>query len=409
MSKIKKITVSNLKALSTQTADFNGCTAIITGGNNKGKTSFLRSLPDRLRGIKPDVILKSGESDGSAEWELTTGEKFIWTFNEKSEKLTFITKDNIKVSISKEISMRYFPDIFDVDRFLNDSPAKQRKTLQDLVGLDFSDIDFRYKYAYEDRTYKNRIEAEAKVKLKPIDEKLPIEEVPDIELRTELAGVESYNENVKRISDGIKTKQGYVAENDDEIDSLLEKIEALKAKNITLKTEIDNGVVWLDKNKVKDKEIVGGLELKIKEIEDQNTSIKENNKAIEDKKAYDLAVKDALDSDSKVKAIEKEKDTLIKTAKLPEGFGFSDDGITYNNLPFTREQLSSSGIYIAALKLASMSIGEVKALHFDASFLDKNSLSDIEKWAVEQDLQLLIERPDFEGGEIEYELITDFK
>ena len=95
---------------------------------------------------------------------------------------------------------------------------------------------------------------------------------------------------------------------------------------------------------------------------------------------------------------------MIKSAPLPEGFGFTDDGITYNKLPFTREQLSSSGIYIAALKLASMNLGEVKTLHFDASFLDKNSLADIEKWANDNGLQLLIERPDFEGGEIEYEL-----
>jgi hypothetical protein len=37
--------------------------------------------------------------------------------------------------------------------------------------------------------------------------------------------------------------------------------------------------------------------------------------------------------------------------------------------------------------------------------LDKNSLLEIEKWAVENDLQLLIERPDFDGGEIEYQIL----
>ena len=40
-----------------------------------------------------------------------------------------------------------------------------------------------------------------------------------------------------------------------------------------------------------------------------------------------------------------------------------------------------------------------------ASFLDRLSLEDIEKWAVSEDLQLLIERPSWEGGEIEYQLI----
>jgi hypothetical protein len=378
MSKVKKITVSNLKAISSQVADFDGCTAIITGGNNKGKTSFLRSLPDRLRGIKPDVILKSGESEGSAEWELTTGEKFIWTFNDKTEKLIFITNDNIKVSVSKDISNRFFPAIFDVDRFLQDAPAKQRKTLQDLVGLDFSDIDLRFKAAYEDRTYKNRLEVESKARLIEIDEKLPKEAIPAIELQTELAGVETYNEKVNGIIEAIQQKETSIYGNNEYIKTLETQIEQTKAKNEVLKSEIEKGNVWLETNKIKGEDIVSDLQIKIKEIEDKNLLISNNNKAIENKAEYDLAAKQALESDEKVKAIEKEKDALIKTAKLPEGFGFSDDGITYNGLPFTREQLSSSGIYIAALKLASMQIGEVKALHFDASFLDKNSLAEIE-------------------------------
>lgn len=39
MTKVKRITVTNLKAIGEMTADFNGCTAIISAGNNKGKTS----------------------------------------------------------------------------------------------------------------------------------------------------------------------------------------------------------------------------------------------------------------------------------------------------------------------------------------------------------------------------------
>lgn len=84
MSKVK-ITVSNLKAISNLSADFNGCTAIITGGNNKGKSSFLKSLPERLKSVKPDTILKEGAEEGFAEWELTTGEKLIWQFDKKQK------------------------------------------------------------------------------------------------------------------------------------------------------------------------------------------------------------------------------------------------------------------------------------------------------------------------------------
>lgn len=48
MAKIQTITISNFKAISDLTADFKGMTAIITGGNNKGKTSFLHGIPDRM-------------------------------------------------------------------------------------------------------------------------------------------------------------------------------------------------------------------------------------------------------------------------------------------------------------------------------------------------------------------------
>ena len=54
-----------------------------------------------------------------------------------------------------------------------------------------------------------------------------------------------------------------------------------------------------------------------------------------------------------------------------------------------------------------MALGKIRTMHFDASFLDKDSLSDVQKWADENDLQLLIERADFENGDIEYKIIQD--
>lgn len=409
MTKVKKITVSNLKAVASLTADFQGMTAIITGGNNKGKTSFLRSLPDRIRGIKPDIILRSGEHEGHAEWELTTGEKFVWSFDDKTkagERLTFITKDNIKTSVTRDIAARFFPPTFDVDSFLASQPKKQKETLQRLVGLDFTDIDSRYKAAYNDRTYRNRIADDAQAKVTPVNDKLAEEEAEFIDLEKELAGIDLHNErytNAERLQAGIKRTRD---DNDAEIVDLEKKIAALRLRNKDINSRIELGEAWInnDLNKPKDAAVKDALTSKIEQIKKDNEAIRKNNDAKKLKADADKQRADALKADADVKAIEAERMELIKSAAMPEGFGFTDDGITYNDLPFTREQLSSSGIYIAALKLASMNLGEVKTLHFDASFLDKNSLADIEKWANENDLQLLIERPDFEAGEIEYQL-----
>jgi hypothetical protein len=407
MAKIKKITVSNLKAVSSLTADFNGCTAIITGGNNKGKSSFLKSLPDRLRGNKPDLVLKNGEKEGFAEWELTTGEKFIWSFDEKKEKLTFITERNIKTSLTKDISTHYFPPVFDVDAFLNSAPSKQKVVLQKLTGIDFSEIDQLFKQAYEERTWANKKLVEEKAKRQLLDPNLSNEETPTEELEKELAGIDVHNYRFANIQKGVQEKKKQSEENDKEIEELLSKIEAIKVKNSVLSNEIIAGAKWMEEEKNQPKTNAEALKAQIEKIKQDNKAITENNRIREHHKVVEKAEQNAQLADEAVKRIEAEKLEVIKNASMPDGFGFSDDGITYNGFEFTKEQLSSSGIYIAALKLAALGLGEVKTLHFDASYLDKNSLAEIERWAVDNDLQLLIERPDFEGGEIEYQILNE--
>jgi hypothetical protein len=106
-----------------------------------------------------------------------------------------------------------------------------------------------------------------------------------------------------------------------------------------------------------------------------------------------------------IDAIQEEKLAMIKSAKIPEDFEFSEDGLLYKGLPLTDTQISSSAKYISALKLGSLVLGKIRTMHFDASYLDKFSLAEIQVWADQNDLQLLIERPDYEAGEIKYEII----
>lgn len=399
MAKVKTITVSNLKAVSELTADFNGMTAIITGGNNKGKSSFLRSLPERLRGNKNDLILKHGEKDGKAEWELTTGEKFLWEFSNGKEKLTYISERNIPSKVTKEISNHYFPPVFDVDKFLADTPQKQSKTLQALSGIDFTEVDKMYKEAYENRTYANKLAADAKAKLVFYDPKAPTEEQSTEALEQELNGIEVHNLRYKNIEEKYDEKLSRQQAIEAQIKSLQEESAAISA-------ELTKGREWMQKAENQPKTNATELQQQIQIIRTANAQIQENKRAKELQEAYEARVKEATEADAEVKRIEAIKDETIRMAKLPEGFGFDDDGVTYNSLPFSKDNLSSSALVIGALKLASSQLGEVKTLYFDASYLDKNSLQEIESYAQSQDLQLLIERPDYDGGEIRYEIIA---
>lgn len=415
-TKVKNIRVKNLKAVSEQELKLNGCSALIVGRNRSGKSTILRALPDRFRGIKPELVVKHNESEGFEEFELTDGVKLLWQFDtrtKKGERLTIITHDadgkELIGAVTEEIMKRYFPEVFDVDAFLQSTPAKQRKELQRLSKLDLTAIDSRYKAAYEDRTYKNSKVTEAEALLKPINRTLATLEEPTEEIQKELNLIDSHNEKYNNIKKGVAEKETKLPKTTLEIKRLTQLLKSAQDEEKQLTKEIKDGKAWLEvpKNQVKDEKYHFDLSTKLQKAVDDNKIIAQNNKHIQAEEDLKLLKDTAKAADNNVKAILKEKDQLIATAKLPEGFGFSDEGITYNGMAFSKDVLASSEIYIAALKLASIDLGEVKMLHFDASFLDKNSLAEVETWANVNDLQLLIERPDFEGGEITYNLINE--
>lgn len=386
--RVQKITVKNLKAVSDLTADFKGCTAIITGKNDSGKSTFLKSLPERIRGNKPDVILKTGEKEGFAEYELTDGSKFIWTFDEAGEKLKFVTPQNIGMKITKEIAARYFPPQFDIDAFLQAQPKKQSEIMQKTFGVDFSEINTEYKTAFEARNLANNTAKILASRALPIDESLPQEQIDLSVLTAKLQAAMNANAQVDNAVAAI-------ASFNEQIKKLEKELKILSAAR---EQEVTAAAM--------PKENTSKINTEVNMASELNQKITINNQNRQAAMVAEKAVLQAQNAASTLDAIERRRATMVESIHLPDGFEITDDGILYNGFLITREQLSSSGIYIASLKLASIGVGEVRVMHFDASFLDRAHLAEIEAWAESQDLQLLIERPDFDGGEITYELLT---
>jgi recombinational DNA repair ATPase RecF len=405
--KVKRIKVQNVKAIKEQELNLNGATAILMGGNNKGKSTLLRSLKDRLLKMKADQLVRQGETDGLYVMEFTTGDRIEWELSTKTksgEKLTLISADGSKTSAITEIINWFAPSNFDIDKFLNETPAAQRKTLEKLLGLDFTKLDEKYAVAVEERKDAKRdVERiEIMYKGKFVDENLPTEPEPTEELQKELIGVETHNKAYSLLQHQENELIKRRTEIENQIAELQSRINTVEFNLSELDQKLSDPAL-----QPKNPEYVAELQNKLSVATDQNRKIIENNNFRISLSSLTSLKDIAHEKEMAVKDILEKKDKMIRSANMPEGFGFSEDGITYNGLPLTREQLSSSAIYIAALKLASINVGNVRMLHFDASFLDKNSLDEVRKWAEKEDLQLLIERPDFEAGEIRYEIIED--
>jgi len=424
MSKIQTIKIQNFKSITDLEANFNGCTAIVTGGNNKGKTSFLKGIVDRVRFVRPDVMVKKGEKEGRGELVLDSGERFVWEFDTAGkDKLTYITDEGRK-SVTKDLGSQFFPPVFDIDKFLQSSPKEQVKQLQAIVGLDFADIDSRYKKAYDIRTERNREAELYHVKLEKMI-KAPFVAPVDI---SELLG--------KKDAEKARLNKVYL-ENKKTNDDLRTKFNSDKDGALVLASQCERCFIALDTltkagyvgdaiqfvadlkkaipeikepkyiEEMPDRTELDKIDSQIVEASETNAEAQKYKEYIDHKNATEAARSLADESDLVVKKIEDERKKMIESVSFPQGISITSEGITVDGLPLDRNQISTSKLYCSALRIASMNLGEVKTLYFDASFLDKITLGEIQTWANENKLQLLIERPDFDGGEIKYELIEN--
>lgn len=432
MTKVKNITVHNFKAISDQQIDLNGCSAIITAGNNKGKTTLLRGMADRFQGLKPNEIVKRGEEKGVTTMELTDGSVIQWKFTEKSESFKFTTKDEIvqTTGVLSSIGKMYFGDRFDIDKFITKSSKEQVKEVQKLTGVDLTELDKQQKETFDLRTDANK---ELK-RLHNLNIKEPLElDAPDIEsIKAEKLKLQK--ENIKLKADWIVQNEKHQEEainfnqiqdsiiaNTKEVLIAIEDLKKYKGSSVGsfidfISLEKFYNDMPISKNK---KEVTTLVEPEYhsfaeidKRLEDAYTDKAEFDNYTTDLEKYnewvkseEIAINEVARLNSELEEITEKKLEKIKEANLPDEFEMTDDGILYKGFSLDNSQISTSAKYIAALKLGSLVLGRIRTMHFDCSYLDKNSLQDILDWADDNDLQLLIEKPDFEAGDIQYNIV----
>jgi len=446
-TKIIKSKVKNIKSISEFEIELNGNTAYIIGGNTKGKTTFIRFLFDRLSLNKTNdnSILKDKKQDGISEIIMSDGCSFKYIITSEGKEKLIYRSNGIEVRATKEIIGKYIGKPFDIDKFLELQPKEKYEYITKIFNIDVSEEKkMLLEYQNEKKIWNNMI-SEKEILLKNIDyiDEEPID-IDSLYKQREFI-LNKYNKEKEDIDNkNKKNREDY----DKKYNELLSKMlaynkqqqENAEKKNRLLmayemislyddfKDIANNLYEQINKIEIKPEKTVDGLKQylgefvnlaypeypNLTEIDEKINNAKEHNSKLKAKDEYinlqneikSLKLK-VEDINSKIVNINNSIKEKIASITLPDGITIDGENIYYKGLILSRETLATSQLYIVAMLLGSMILKDLKVMHFDCSALDKESMKFVLDFAKKNDLQLLIERPDFEAGDLRFELIED--
>lgn len=405
-NKIISLQAENIKRLKAIRIEPDGSMIVIGGKNAAGKSSCIDSIEYGLRGGKalPQKPLREGQEKGYVVIEtpdLVINRTFTASGN--SNLVVRNRGNGLKLSSPQAILDKLAGDLtFDPLAFarMNEAnPKKAKEVLQKLLGLDFAELDSKRDALFAERTMATREEKslEAQFANAPHypDCKATAEESASA-LANELTRKKEHNSKINSLQEMAQALAESMYDKKNELQELKDKVlrleEEIKGDE---KVQIDYEM-QLKGMQVQD---TSEIELKLKEVDCLNMQVRANAQYKTLEKA--LAEKhEATEVMSKaIKDIDSEKEHLIFSAPMPiEGLAFSDEGVTFNGIPFS--QCSSAEQLKISVAMGAALAPELKIMLIrDGSLLDSESLGVVKAMAEKHGLQIWCERVS-EGKEV---------
>lgn len=410
MTKVKKLTLENYKAIKgRQELDMEGASFLIVGPNNKGKTTIGRAVMDAISKTFPTKPVTEGEKEGFIEVKLDDGREIYVKLEEgKKPKVTLITTEGYKIDATKPIldKLSGAGSSFDIDAFLQMAPKPRREMVEQLLGVDLSDLNAKESDWMEKAADNRRA---IKLQMGKIDETIDESYAQKDEVKVSELAAELEKKKQLRADQEARVVQHNNIEN--EADEITNEIERLEERLTAKRQEIARIDVLIQEAR-KDLPTTTEIEeirVKMQTAEETNAKISKAKTNQLEKEAL-LELEDALEeAEKQVQKYRAEKENRLAENPMPaDGLKFTPDGeLLIDGLPFESDQISTSRKIIAGIQLKAAMLGEVRFIHFDASALDKKNADEIVEWAEKQDLQICVERPIWDGeDEIKFEYYT---
>ena len=390
--RITQLTAENVKRIHAVNITPDGAIVQITGQNGAGKSSVLDSIAYCLGGKDeiPSKPIRKGADEARVVIEL---DDLVVTRRWKGDKtyLTVESKDGAKFPSPQAMLDKMVGDLsFDPLAFSRMPPKDQLATLKSVAGLDFSKLDRKRLYAYDERTIVNR-------KLK--DANGALANTPKVEAPTEAMSmaelIEQQNTATKQDATNNKVRADHKLWKT-EADRLAE---ARKRAAIAL-AELDEDIreahascTTLDKQveslRDPDLEAIAAKIAGAEEAQEKVRAAAQRAELVAQCEQHGEA-SDALTN--RIDGIDQKKLQMVRDANLPvEGLGFDEDGISFNGLPF--DQASSAEQLRVSVAMGTALNPKLRVMLIrDGSLLDKDSLTVLEEMAEKSDTQVWLER-----------------
>ena len=381
--KIIELTAENVKRLKAVQIRPDPHVQVITGRNAQGKTSVLDAIWLALGGgsaaretVRP---IRDGEDEARVELDL-------------GELLVTRTWDGGRSSLRVEAGGARYPSpqamldalvgrlSFDPLEFTRRSAKEQLAALLQLVDLD---IDLDAIAAERARLYEARTEIGRNGK--QLDGQVAglgkVEEAPAAE------------QSASQLIADLRAAEALIQWQQQQ----LEDQKWLRSQITQLEGQLTEARADLAKI---DEEVKGHLPTPdVKAIEEQLDQVEQTNAAVRrnlERARAGQALADAraayTDLTAKINALDQRKADALAAAKFPvDGLGFTDDGVTYQGIPFS--QASSAEQIRVSLAMAMALNPKLRVIRIlDGSLLDADNLALIEEMARANDYQIWIER-----------------
>lgn len=393
--KIIELDLENFKRLNVK-AVMDGKSVTVEGKNGAGKSSFIDAIWVALTGKDvPGKPIQDGKESAEIVVKVKDDAGNVFVVEKKflpsGVRLTVKTKDGAKYASPQSFLDQTFGQIsFDPQEFVRKPPREQKKFLMDLLKIDFTEIENNKKTLLNE---KDSLSKEYKY-LKSELEKLPT--LPDeIELKDKSEAIEKFKECIQKKSENQEKKR--------ERDELSSKVLKLKNKIQELSEELERSSINLSKMNQEsfvDPETTD-IESEIKEIEINNEMFRKKELYKEKEKQLSSILQKGKEALKKIAKLEEDRIQIIASAKMPiDGLTFGEDGLIFDGLPFTEEQLSTSKIIEIGARISMALNPTLRIMRIkEGSLLDKSTLEIIKAVVKEKDYQLFMEKVS-EKGEI---------